>query len=240
MAEEINKDQIVQEVLGEVKDASSGIEELNTVSSLSGVKSLPAIKGEELVNVPISLLSKPAEDAAKKAEESAKKAEESVSGLEEKTLAASAAADLANAAAAKAASAASLVENSTGFAVKGATVRFFGIVDDAAIESQSSTQAGGQIVYVRASGIFAYCVDGKYYNSWNVAGTPPPDMYLNADKTGILRDKLYLFGNSVYTATSGTLTLLAHPHEIMSEEQYAALGEISDTTIYLTYEDEEE
>lgn len=73
MAEEFDKAQIVQEVLGEVKDASTSVEDLNTVSSLSGVKSLPAIKGKELVNVPISLLSKPAEDAAKQSAASAKK-----------------------------------------------------------------------------------------------------------------------------------------------------------------------
>lgn len=240
MAEETNKEQLVQEVLGEVKDASTGIEDLNTVSSLTGVKSLPAMKGDELVNVPVSLLSKPAEDAAKKAEDSAKKAEEAVSGLEDKTQAASDAADLANAAAAKALSAAGLVENSTVFALKGATARFYGFVENAPIETMSSIQAGGLIVYVRSSGLFAYYVGGKYYNSWNVAGIPSPDMYLNANRTGILCDKLYLLGDSLYTAASGTLALLVHPHEIMSEEQYGELEEISDTTIYLTYEDGEE
>ena len=238
MAEEINKEQLVQEVLGEVKDASTGIEDLNTVSSLTGVKSLPAMKGEELVNVPISLLSKPAEDAAKKAEESAKKAEDSVAGLEEKTQAASDAADLANDAAGKAEMAATLVENTTGFALKGATVRFSAIVDDATVESQSSVQTGGHIMYVRSAGVFAYAVGGKFYNNWNVEGIPSPDMYMNGDRTGILRDKLYLLGYSVYTATDGTLTLLAHRHDVLTEEAFEALDDKDETTIYLTYEEE--
>ena len=238
MAEEINKEQLVQEVLGEVKDASTGIEDLNTVSSLTGVKSLPAMKGDELVNVPISLLSKPAEDAAKKAEESAKKAEDSVAGLEEKTQAASDAADLANNAADKAEMAAALVENTTGCALKGATARFFGFVESVSIEMQTSIQAGGIIVYVRDSGIFVYRVAGKYYINWNVEGIPSPDMYMNGDRTGILRDKLYLWSTSLYSATTGTLTLLARRHEILSEEEYEALGDKDDTTIYMTYEEE--
>ena len=102
----------------------------------------------------------------------------------------------------------------------------------------SSIQAGGLIVYVRSSGLFAYYVDGKYYNSWNVAGIPSPDMYLNANRTGILRDKLYLLGDSLYTAASGTLALLAHRHEILTEEAFEALGDKDATTIYMTYEEE--
>lgn len=238
MAEEINKEELVQEVLGEVKDASTGIEDLNTVSSLTGVKSLPAMKGEELVNVPIVLLSKPAEDAAKKAEESAKKAEGAVSGLEDKTQAAEKAAAAATAAAKKAEDAADLVGNATGFALKGATARFSAIVDDATVESQTSVQTGGFIMYVRSAGVFAYAVGGRYYNDWNVEGMPGPDMYMNGDRTGILRDKLYQLGYSVYTATDGRLTLLTYCHEILTEEAFEALDNKDSSTIYMTYEEE--
>lgn len=238
MAEDIDKAQIVQEVLGEVKNASTSVEDLNTVSSLSGVKSLPAIKGEELVNVPISLLSKAAEDAAKQAAASAKKAEESVVGLEEKTLAADEAARLAKEAAAKAENAAYVVENSTVAALNGATVRFSGIVDRVVLQLQSSVQAGGKVVYVKSSGLFAYNVDGKYYANWNVAGVPNPDMFMYAGNTKIHCDKLYVFGNSLYTATSGKLVLFSHRHEVLSEDAYEALAEKDDTTIYMTYEEE--
>lgn len=238
MAEEINKDQLVQEVLGEVKDASTGIEDLNTVSSLEGVKSLPAMKGEELVNVPVGLLSKPAEDAAKASAASAKKAEDAVAGLENKTLAAEQAANAANEAAVKAGNAAALVEITTGFSLKGATARFSGIVENATVESQSSTQPGGQVAYVRSAGLFAYHVGGKYYNNWNVEGIPGADLFMNPSRTEVHKDKLYLLGNSIYTATSGTLTLLAHRHEILTEEAFEALDDKDDTTIYMTYEEE--
>lgn len=238
MAEEFDKAQIVQEVLGEVKDASTSVEDLNTVSSLSGVKSLPAIKGDELVNVPIELLSKPSEDAAKQAAASAKKAEESVVGLEEKTQAAEEAASLADAAAERAEKAADAVEHSTVAALNGATVRFSGIVDNVSIVPQSSVQAGGDVVYVKTAGLFAYNVGGKYYSNWNVDGVPSPGMYMYAGNTKIHRDKLYMLGNSLYTATSGELTLFSHRHEVLSEEAYEALAEKDDTTIYMTYEEE--
>lgn len=238
MAEEIDKAQIVQEVLGEVKDASTSVEDLNTVSSLSGVKSLPAMKGDELVNVPIELLSRPAEEAAIQAAASAKKAEESVAGLEDKTQAAEEAASLANAAAERADKAADTVENTTVAAQNGATVRFSGIVDRVVLEIKSSAQTGGKVVYVKSSGLFAYYVGGKYYANWNVDGVPSPGMYMYAGNTRIHRDKLYMLGNSIYTATSGGLTLFSHRHEVLSEEAYEALAEKDDTTIYLTYEEE--
>lgn len=58
------KQQIKQEVLAEIESSSIGVTELEEVSSLSGVNSLPAMSGAKVVRVPISLLSKPAEDAA--------------------------------------------------------------------------------------------------------------------------------------------------------------------------------
>lgn len=238
MAEEFDKAQIVQEVLGEVKDASTSVEDLNTVSSLSGVKSLPAMKGDELVNVPVELLSRPAEDAARQAAASAKKAEDSVAGLEDKTQAAEKAASLANAAAEKAEKAADTVENSTGSAMNGATVRFSGFMGSVILELQSATQPGGVVVYVKSAGIFAYRVGGKYYKRWDVPGVPNPDMYMDVSNDAVRRDKLYIHGNSLYTATSGGLTLFSHRHEVLSEEEYEALAEKDDTTIYLTYEEE--
>lgn len=238
MAEGINIEQIVQEVLDRVLQSSTGVEDMETATSLTGVKSLPGQKGDKLVNVPFELISKVANDAATRANAAAKEAEESIAGLEDKTQDAIDATKDANDAAAKAENAAVLVENTTGFALKGATARFSAIVDDATVESQSSGQAGGHIMYVRSAGVFAYAVGGKYYNNWNVEGVPSPDMYMNGDRTGILRDKLYLFGYSVYTATDGRLTLLTHRHEILTEEAFEALGDKDHTTIYLTYEEE--
>lgn len=65
-----------QEILEVVKAESKSVESLETVGSLSGVKSLPAQKGDKLVNVPITLLSKPADDAAVRAIEAAEVVEE--------------------------------------------------------------------------------------------------------------------------------------------------------------------
>ena len=57
----------IAQVLEAVKAESKSVESLETVGSLSGVKSLPGQKGDKLVNVPITLLSKPADDAAVRA-----------------------------------------------------------------------------------------------------------------------------------------------------------------------------
>ena len=78
MTEE-EKNSIVQEVLNRIQSNSQSVDELETVASLGGVVSLPAQHGYRLVRVPVSLLSKPAEDAAKTANDAAGRAAESAS-----------------------------------------------------------------------------------------------------------------------------------------------------------------
>ena len=87
---EMTQEEMVQEVLDRVLQSSIGVEDLETVTSLSGVKSLPGEKDGKMVNVPLELIGKPASDAAARAEAAAKKAEGAVAGLEEKTQAATA------------------------------------------------------------------------------------------------------------------------------------------------------
>ena len=58
---------MVQEVLDRVLQSSTGVENLETVTSLSGVKSLPGEKDGKMVNVPLELIGKPASDAAARA-----------------------------------------------------------------------------------------------------------------------------------------------------------------------------
>lgn len=70
------KEAIVKDVLNRIKASSQGVSELETVSSLNGVNSLPAMQGSKVVVAPVSLLSKPATDAAVKAEGAAKEAKE--------------------------------------------------------------------------------------------------------------------------------------------------------------------
>lgn len=67
-------DEEKQEILDAIKGESQSVDELEEVTSLDNVKSLPAMRGEDVVSVPISLLGKPAEDAADKATAAAKEA----------------------------------------------------------------------------------------------------------------------------------------------------------------------
>ena len=189
----MTQEELVQEVLDRVLQSSTGVEDLETVTSLSGVKSLPGEKDGKMVNVPLELIGKPASDAAARAEAAAKKAEGAVAGLEEKTQAATEAATKANEAAAKAENAAAKVEQTTAAAI---------------VLPDKSTKPGGSVVYVADAGKFAYHMDSTLYGDWDVAGVPPAGIFMNADRTAILPDKLYLLGDAVYTGTGGSLRLL--------------------------------
>lgn len=123
----------IQQVLNAIKAESQGVQELEEVTSLNGVNSLPAVKGNELVSVPVSLLQKPATDAAAKAEDAAQKATQAAQTAEDAKDAANSAAttanesaDKANAAAAAAQEAAASYEGTAKTALEGATARFSG------------------------------------------------------------------------------------------------------------------
>ena len=241
----MTQEELVQEVLNQVLQSSTGVEDLETVTSLSGVKSLPGEKDGKMVNVPLELIGKPANDAAARAEAAAKKAEGAVAGLEEKTQAATEAvtkaneaAAKANEAAAKAENAAAKVEQTTAAAVGGATARFSSWMETGNVLPDKSTKPGGSVVYVADAGKFAYHMDSTLYGDWDVAGVPPAGMFMNADRTAILPDKLYLLGDAVYTGTGGSLRLLAYRHEVMSGEAYEALQDKDANTLYLIYEED--
>lgn len=241
----MTQEELVQEVLDRVLQSSTGVEDLETVTSLSGVKSLPGEKDGKMVNVPLELIGEPASDAAARAEAAAKKAEGAVAGLEEKTQAATEAATKANEAAAKAENAAAKVENAaakvehtTAAAVGGATARFSSWMETGNVLPDKSTKPGGNVVYVASAGKFAYHMDSTLYGDWDVAGVPPAGMFMDADRTAILPDKLYLLGDAVYTGTGGSLRLLAYRHEVMSGEAYEALQDKDANTLYLIYEED--
>ena len=242
---EMTQEELVQEVLDRVLQSSTGVEDLETVTSLSGVKSLPGEKDGKMVNVPLELIGKPASDAAAHAEAAAKKAEGAVAGLEEKTQAATEAATKANEAAAKAENAAAKAENAaakveqtTAAAIGGATARFSSWMETGNVLPDKSTKPGGSVVYVADAGKFAYHMDSTLYGDWDVAGVPPAGIFMNADRTAILPDKLYLLGDAVYTGTGGSLRLLAYRHEVMSGEAYEALQDKDANTLYLIYEED--
>lgn len=242
---EMTQEELVQEVLDRVLQSSTGVEDLETVTSLSGVKSLPGEKDGKMVNVPLELIGKLASDAAARAEAAAKKAEGAVAGLEEKTQAATEAATKANEAAAKANEAAAKAENAaakveqtTAAAIGGATARFSSWMETGNVLPDKSTKPGGSVVYVADAGKFAYHMDSTLYGDWDVAGVPPAGIFMNADRTAILPDKLYLLGDAVYTGTGGSLRLLAYRHEVMSGEAYEALQDKDANTLYLIYEED--
>jgi len=242
---EMTQEELVQEVLDRVLQSSTGVEDLETVTSLSGVKSLPGEKDGKMVNVPLELIGKPASDAAARAEAAAKKAEGAVAGLAEKTQAATEAATKAteaatkaNEAAAKAENAAAKVEQTTAAAIGGATARFSSWMETGNVLPDKSTKPGGSVVYVADAGKFAYHMDSTLYGDWDVAGVPPAGIFMNADRTAILPDKLYLLGDAVYTGTGGSLRLLAYRHEVMSGEAYEALQDKDANTLYLIYEED--
>lgn len=197
--------QDIQQVLSAIKAKSQGVRDLEEVTSLNGVNSLPAVKDEKLVSVPVSLLQKPATDAAATANaaaESANAAAESAStaaGMAtEAKNEANAAASTANDAAEKAQQAATQYENTAKAAMNGASARFAGFVENGTILSQTTEQAGGSVVYVTGKKLFAYSVGGQLYNSWSVSGILSPDMFLDNTRSAVLKDKTYICGDTLY------------------------------------------
>lgn len=71
-------EQLVSEVKEQILAQSQGVGEIQKVTSLSGVYSLPALKGTTVVEAPIELLSRPAEEAALRADEAVRQAIEGV------------------------------------------------------------------------------------------------------------------------------------------------------------------
>ena len=103
---EEEKKELVQDVVNQIKTDSQSVDELETVSTLDGVVSLPAMRGETVVSAPLKLLSKPAEDAAAVAKASAAVADASAKKADTAAATAKAAAKTANDAANKATDAA--------------------------------------------------------------------------------------------------------------------------------------
>ena len=195
----------IQQVLNAIKAESQGVQGLETVTSLNGVNSLPGVKGNELVNVPMTLLQKPATDAAAAANAAAQAANTAAQTAgtaaeeaEEAKDAASSAAVTANEAAGKAQQAATQYENTAKAAMNGASARFAGFVDSGTIQATSATQGGGTVVYVKKQKSFAYSVGGQLYNNWAVTGIPSPDLFLDGTRVAVLKDKVYICGDTLY------------------------------------------
>lgn len=203
---EEEKKELVQDVVNQIKTDSQSVDELEAVSTLDGVVSLPAMRGETVVSAPLKLLSKPAEDAAAVAKASAAVADASAKKADTATATAKAAAQTANDAASKATDAAqktnaavakaesveSRYEDTALAARNGATARFDGLVKGVEIRLASYSQIDG-VYYDTVNKSFCGKKGKIYCGNW-----PGADMYMNDVRTEVLKDKAYVCGGVVY------------------------------------------
>lgn len=203
---EEEKKELVQDVVNQIKTDSQSVDELEAVSTLDGVVSLPAMRGETVVSAPLKLLSKPAEDAAAVAKASAAVADASAKKADTATATAKAAAQTANDAASKATDAAQKTNaavakaesveaeyKDTALAARnGATARFDGLVEGVEIRLVSCPQIDG-VYYDTVNKSFCGKNGNIYCNNWLGA-----DMYMNDVRTEVLKDKAYVCGGVVY------------------------------------------
>ena len=203
---EEEKKELVQDVVNQIKTDSQSVDELETVSTLDGVVSLPAMRGETVVSAPLKLLSKPAEDAAAVAKASAAVADASAKKADTATATAKTAAQTANDAASKATDAAQKTNaavskaesveaeyKGTALAARnGATARFDGLVEGVEIRLVSCPQIDG-VYYDTVNKSFCGKNGNIYCNNWLGA-----DMYMNDVRTEVLKDKAYVCGGVVY------------------------------------------
>ena len=203
---EEEKKELVQDVVNQIKTDSQSVDELETVSTLDGVVSLPAMRGETVVSAPLKLLSKPAEDAAAVAKASAAVADASAKKADTAAATAKAAAKTANdaankatdaaqktnAAVAKAESVESEYKDTALAARNGATARFDGLVEGVEIRLVSYPQIDG-VYYDTVNKSFCGKNGNIYCNNW-----PGADMYMNDARTEVLKDKAYVCGGVVY------------------------------------------
>ena len=203
---EEEKKELVQDVVNQIKTDSQSVDELEAVSTLDGVVSLPAMRGETVVSAPLKLLSKPAEDAAAVAKASAAAADASAKKADTAASTAKAAAQTANDAAGKATDAAQKTNaavakaesveaeyKETALAARnGATARFDGLVEGVEIRLVSCPQIDG-VYYDTVNKSFCGKNGNIYCNNW-----PGADMYKNDVRTEVLKDKAYVCGGVVY------------------------------------------
>ena len=203
---EEEKKELVQDVVNQIKTASQSVDELEAVSTLDGVVSLPAMRGETVVSAPLKLLSKPAEDAAAVAKASAAVADASAKKADTAASTAGSAAQTANDAASKATDAAQKTNaavakaesveaeyKETALAARnGATARFDGLVEGVEIRLVSCPQIDG-VYYDTVNKSFCGKNGNIYCNNWLGA-----DMYMNDARTEVLKDKAYVCGGVVY------------------------------------------
>lgn len=184
---EEEKKELVQNVVNQIKTESQSVDELETVDTLEGVVSLPAMRGEKVVGAPLKLLSKPAEEAAAVARTSAAVADAS--------------AKKADASAKKAYSVVAIMsdyEDRVKLAMNGASARFDGFVEDVVVELMSVTSVDG-IYYDKTNKRFCAKKGDRYYNNWAIGNdVNAASMYLDDGRKTPRKDKIYVCGTCLY------------------------------------------
>ena len=217
--------ELKQDILDEIKASSEGADELETVDTLDGVTSLPALKDKQLVSVPIEQLRKPAEDAAELAKKAATAATEaatnanaaveaatknSATAIENANTAAmgaNSAASAAGSAAANANNAAAEYEGTAVVARNGATARFDGYISDEGEASRIPILAGvpsdtpTAIMYYEAERIFVAREGDNYYNDWTGS-----ELFNSGGAA--LKNKIFLCGATMYVWSDEEGTLV--------------------------------
>lgn len=191
---EEEKKELVQNVVNQIKTESQSVDELETVDTLEGVVSLPAMRGEKVVGAPLKLLSKPAEEAAAVARTSAAVADASAKKAD-------ASAKKADASAKKADATVAIMsgyEDRVKLAMNGASARFDGFVEGVVVELMSVTSVDG-IYYDKTNKRFCAKKGDRYYNNWVIGNdVNAASMYLDDGRKTPRKDKVYVCGTCLY------------------------------------------
>jgi hypothetical protein len=186
------KKTVVQEVLNQIKTDSQSVDELETVTSLDSVNSLPAMQGEKVVRVPVSLLAKPAEEAAKTANTAAATADASSKAAGTAAQQAKDAAGVASSAALMANNSAMLADDATAKlndaiaaanthpvvlvnSLVGDADRIFSDWSEAMETIAGNESVGGEKVFTTGCVMIFRSADG--WESWQFTGDPLDDLH---------------------------------------------------------------
>lgn len=186
------KKTVVQEVLNQIKTDSQSVDELETATSLDSVNSLPAMQGEKVVRVPVSLLAKPAEDAAKRANAAAATADASSRAAGTAAQQAKDAVDVASGAARTANNSAMLADAATAKlndaiaaanthpvvlvnSLIGDADRIFSDWSEALETIAGNESTGGEKVFTTGCVMIFRSADG--WESWQFTGDPDNDLH---------------------------------------------------------------
>lgn len=198
---EEEKKELVQNVVNQLKTDSQSVDELETVDTLEGVVSLPAMRGEKVVGAPLKLLSKPAEEAAAVVRKLAVVADASAKKADASAAVADASAKKADASAKKADATVAIMsgyEDRVKLAMNGASARFDGFVEGVVVELMSVTSVDG-IYYDKTNKRFCAKKGDRYYNNWAIGNdVNAASMYLDDGRKTPRKDKVYVCGTCLY------------------------------------------